>query len=82
MEQSNTPFSTPRSCPDCQVPLLSIQIVDMMGQHGVTSGLTFLSKESEAQVSIFKTDVANRKGKVNGYLCNKCERVLLYAQFD
>ncbi|MEC7241909.1 MAG: hypothetical protein VXW32_11820 [Myxococcota bacterium] len=82
MSSSQSPFSTPRSCPDCQVPLLPIQIVDMMGQHGVESGLTFLSKDSEAQVSIFKTDVANRKGKVHGYLCNKCERVLLYAQME
>ena len=82
MKDTESFFVTPRTCPDCKVPLLPIQIVDMMGQHGVESGLTFLAKDSEAQVSIFKTDVANRQGKVHGYLCNKCERVLLYAQME
>ena len=82
MKDTESFFATPRKCPDCNVPLLPIQIVDMMGQHGVESGLTFLSKGSEAQVSIFKTEVANRQGKVHGYLCGECDRVQLYAQFE
>jgi len=72
-------MATEKRCPDCRVPIEKIQLVDLMGQHGVETGLTFLKECEEAQVSIFKATVASKQGKVHGHLFPKRPRVLFYA---
>ena len=69
-----------RQCPDCAYTLQRIQILDLMGQHGTETGLTYMATEEEPQVGLFNARVANKTGAVHGHLCPGCSRVLFYAE--
>ena len=68
-----------RTCPDCKTPLRRIQIVDHQGGAAARVGLAYLFDEAP-KMGVWKAEVKNRAGDIHGYLCERCSRVLLYAE--
>jgi hypothetical protein len=70
---------TPRACPDCQTPLRRIQIVDHQGGAAAVVGLVYMFDETP-KMGLWKGGVKNSAGQIHGHLCERCQRVLLYAE--
>ncbi len=68
-----------RKCTDCNVALRRIQIVDHQGGAAARVGLAYLL-EGKPKMGVWKAEVKNQDGEVHGYLCEKCQRVTLYAE--
>ena len=66
-----------RNCPDCDLPLARINIVDR-GNAMNFIGLCFTVDTPET--SVWNTNkIKNQAGVVHAYLCPSCSRVLWYA---
>jgi hypothetical protein len=65
-----------RRCPDCQVGLARINVVDRGARAYV--GFDFTIDHEAPRLGPFDK-VVNASGVVHGYLCPSCDRVLFYA---
>lgn len=68
-----------RSCPDCEEALTRISLVDQQGQGRTSVGLAFTADE-EPRTSAWSGKLKNQAGTVQGWLCEGCSRVLMYAE--
>lgn len=82
-DQNATPD---RLCPDCKTQLEAIKILDAtagpngFGQYkGGALHIQLSYAAPESQPSWF-TRTIQREGIVQGYICPKCARILLYGQ--
>ncbi len=75
-------MSTPpaeRACPDCDVPVRPIRVLDHQGGAAARVGFAYVL-EGEPKMGLWKAEVKNRDGDVHAFLCESCQRVLWYAQ--
>ncbi|MBN2725357.1 MAG: hypothetical protein JXR95_14935 [Deltaproteobacteria bacterium] len=70
-----------RLCPECKIELSKIIIADNINGGIVKSGLEY-TLDDEIRTRALRGGMKNRSGIINGYLCTKCSRVLLYATKD
>jgi hypothetical protein len=68
-----------RRCPDCDVALLPIKLIDQLGGASARIGLSFTTG-ADPKFSAWSGGVKNQDGTAQGFLCPQCDRVLLYAQ--
>jgi len=68
-----------RTCPECKVALRRIKLLDHQGGATARVGFAYLL-EGAPKMGMWKAEVKNRDGDVQGYLCEQCARILLYAE--
>jgi len=79
MASTRTGRSLPvKTCPDCQVPLNPIKIVDQKG-HGLVDVGFHYTRSKHPKTSAWSGKMTNSEGTIQAYLCDGCGRVLFYA---
>lgn len=68
-----------RRCPDCDIELTPIKIIDQLGGSSARVGLSFTTG-AKPKFSAWSGGVKNQEGAVHGFLCDQCDRVLWYAE--
>ena len=66
---------TTRQCPECECPLKGIRIIDK-AYRPMHASLEYAAGDAERGVWMGRFPI---EGEIEGYLCDKCGRVLLYA---
>jgi len=64
-----------KQCPDCECPLTGIRIIDK-AYRPIHADLEYASGGAERGVWLGRFPI---EGTIEGLLCGKCGRVLLYA---
>ncbi len=64
-----------KQCPDCECPLTGIRIIDK-AYRPMHANLEYAPGDAERGVWLGRFPI---EGSIEGFLCNQCGRVLLYA---